>query len=74
VLAQSQKKRSIAADAESLRDGYHAFEPEDRIRWTNGDAAIPAELFQGVRGPCMLMLYLGGVTRYLDDGEERRVA
>ena len=74
VLAQPRKQRTIEVNADSLCDGWHAFEPEDGIRWTNGDASIPAELLQGIRGPCMLMLYLGCATQYLDVGKERRVA
>lgn len=48
--------------------GYHAFEPAESIRWTDGDAVLPVELFAGMNGPGMLMVKLGGSTQYLDDG------
>ena len=41
-----------------------------RFRWTNGDAAIPAELFAGAHGPCMLMLQLGATAHYIDEGNQ----
>lgn len=74
VLAQGGRQRTIAADAASLDDGYHAFEPETGIRWTTGDAAVPPALFAGINSPWMLMLYLGGRTQYRDDGLSIRVA
>lgn len=74
VLAQSQRRRAIEADAASLADGYHAFEPDNCIRWTDGNAVVPSELFAGVSGPSMLMLHLGGATKYLDDGASARAA
>ena len=41
VLAQARRQRAVEADATSLIDGYHVFEPANRIRWTDGDAAGP---------------------------------
>ncbi|HEY2617338.1 MAG TPA: Hint domain-containing protein [Acetobacteraceae bacterium] len=74
VLAQPRRRSTIDADAASLIDGYHAFEPDNGIRWTDGSATVPADLFTGMSGPCMLMLKLGGSTQYLDDGESARAA
>jgi hypothetical protein len=61
--------------SESLRhrllppiDGYHKCEAESGIRWTDGDAAVPAEPLFGIGGPCMLTLHLGAATQYIDDG------
>ena len=73
-LAGPTRRRTIEADAATLADGYHAFEPDNGIRWTDGDAAVPAALFAGMTCPCMLMLHLGGRTRYLDEGEAARAA
>ena len=50
VLAQARRQRAVEADAASLVDGYHAFEPDNGIRWTDGDAAVPPELFAGMSG------------------------
>ena len=55
-----------------LSDGYHAFEAANGIRWTDGDAAVPAELFAGMSGRGMLILEFGGTTQYLDEGSIRR--
>ncbi len=74
VLAQPRRCSVIEADAASLCDGFHAFEAADGIRWTDGDAAVPAELFADMNGPSMLLLHLGGATRYLDCGMSVRAA
>jgi hypothetical protein len=38
----------LVADAASLIDGFHAFEPDNGIRWgirwTDGDAAVPKDI------------------------------
>ena len=72
VLAQARRQRSIDAASASLIDGYYRFEAENGIRWTDGDAAVPAELLLGIGGPCMLTLHIGAATRYIDDGTELR--
>jgi hypothetical protein len=74
VLAQTGGEACIEADADELMDGCHVFEPDNGMRWTNGDAAIPAELFAGMSGPGKLMLQLRGSTRYIDEGTALRVA
>jgi hypothetical protein len=74
VLAQARRQRAIEADAASLADGYHAFEAQTGIRWTDGDAAVPAALFAGMSGPGLLMLQFGAMTRYPDEGIVYRAA
>jgi hypothetical protein len=74
VLAQGRHLNVLEADDAVLMDGYHEFEPEIGIRWTNGDAAIPSELFAATSGASTLMVYLGAATRYEDAGHVRRVA
>ncbi|HEY2617868.1 MAG TPA: Hint domain-containing protein, partial [Acetobacteraceae bacterium] len=68
VLAQARRQEAIEAGAASLTDGYHAFEPGNGIRWTDGDAAVSAELFANMRGSGMLIVHLAGAMEYLDDG------
>ena len=70
VLAQARRQRAIDAKDASLTDGFHKFEADQALRWTNGDAAIPAEMFSGAHGPCMLMLQLGATAQYIDDGNQ----
>ena len=55
-------------------DGFHAFEPDNGLRWTDGDAVVPAALFAGFNGPVEVVLQLGATTRYLDVGQSLRVA
>ena len=74
VLAEARRQRAIEAGAVSLTDGYHGFEASDGIRWTDGDAVVPAELFAGMSGPGMLMVQLGGATRYVAEGAICRAA
>jgi hypothetical protein len=73
-IAAARWRRAMDADAASLADGYHAYEPDNGVRWTNGNAAIPAELFSGMPGPATLKVVTGARTRYLDDGRIGRVA
>ena len=70
VLAQARRQRAIDAKDTSLTDGFHKFEADQALRWTNGDAAIPAGLFAGAHGPCMLMLQLGATAQYIDEGNQ----
>ena len=71
TLVQGARQRTLDADAASLDDGYHAFEADSRIRWTDGDAAIPAALFHGIDRFALLIVLLGGTTRYLEAGARR---
>jgi hypothetical protein len=68
VLAQPQRQRVLEASAASLAEGFHEFEPSNGIRWTDGDAAIPAELFAGMTRSAMLLVQLGAETCYVDHG------
>jgi hypothetical protein len=68
VLAQSSRQWAIEADAASLSDGFHAYETGNDIRWTNGDAAVQADLFAAMTGPGLLVVYLGCTTQYIDEG------
>jgi hypothetical protein len=74
VLAQTGQSRTMEANDVCLADGYHGFESDLGIRWTNGDAAVPDELFVGMMSPGRLSVFLGGSTRYADFGDVGRVA
>ena len=67
-VTQAARIRVADADDTRLTDGFHEFESINGFRWTDGDAAIPAELFAGLGGPLEVVLELGATTRYLDDG------
>jgi len=64
VLRQGARFRIIEAADPLLRDGFHAFEQEHGLRWTDGDAAIPVRVFAGFAGALELVLQLGAATRY----------
>jgi hypothetical protein len=68
VLAQPRRQQALDADAPALVDGWHTFEPNNGIRWTDGDAALPAALFAAMNGRAMLILHVGPPTSYVDDG------
>ncbi len=54
----------IDAGDERLVDGFHGYEADDRLRWTNGDAGLPTALFAGFGGPTELVLNLTGRMSY----------
>lgn len=58
----------IDADDRRLSDGFHAFEPNENARWTDGDACLPTALLEGGNAPIGLIIHLGCTTQYPDDG------
>jgi hypothetical protein len=74
TVSQGIRFRTIEAEDARLTDGFHEFEASEGIRWTDGDAAVPADLFDGFDGPFEIVLRLGGMTSYVDKGIIQRVA
>jgi hypothetical protein len=74
AAVQGRHHCTICADDVRLADGYHAFEPEPGIRWTDGDADVPRMLFHGKSGAITLLVHLGDSTQYAHEDEIRRVA
>jgi hypothetical protein len=64
VLRQGTRQRLIAATAPILADGFHLFESSNGLRWTDGDALVPAALFSGLLGWVELELHVDCCTRY----------
>ncbi len=64
VARQPRRLAMIPANDPGLSDGFHGYEPTGGIRWTNGDAVLPARLFHGFTGRIELELQLGPATRY----------
>ena len=64
ALRQGARFHVIGAAHALLSEGFYPFEEADGLRWTDGDAALPAALVPGSDGPMDLLLYLGGATRY----------
>jgi hypothetical protein len=74
VLRKGARFRIIDANDPRLLEGFHTFEPKNGFRWTDGNAILPRGLFDGFDGPCELVLHVAMTTRYVDDGDVRRVA
>ena len=75
VLIRRARMVAIEAADPMFTDGFHGFEADDAIRWTDGDALLPRELFRGHDGKLTLELHLRGATRYpLQDWPRTRAA
>jgi hypothetical protein len=67
MVSQRTRFRTLHADDPLLAEGFHAFEPDNGFRWTDGEAVLPAALFGGFTGPFELLLAVGCTTHYVDD-------
>lgn len=63
-LSQGTRFETLASSDVSLTEGFHAFESDGGLRWTDGDAALPASLFEDFDGPMELVLHVGCTTQY----------
>ena len=73
-VIQGRQIRMVEADDPALRDGFHPYECADHLRWTSGDAAVPAGLFNGLEGPVEVALTLAGQTLHIDEGASCQAA
>nr|WP_294529615.1 Hint domain-containing protein [uncultured Rhodopila sp.] len=64
AIRQETRFTIVAAKDGRLAEGFHALEPDSGLRWTNGDAVLPTELFDGFEGPMEVVLHIGCTTRY----------
>lgn len=74
MVTEAARVRVMDAENEKLTDGFHAFEPKDNFRWTDGDALLPAELFDDLTGPLDVTLHIACLASYVDTGLAQRVA
>jgi len=72
-VRQEARLRVTEAQDDRLADGFHAFESDNAFRWTDGEAAIPAEIYAGFAAPLDLVLHIGATTRYRADGPVQRM-
>jgi Hint domain len=63
-LSQGPKVTLVEADDARLADGFHLYESDGNLRWTNGDAQLPDELFSGFSRDFDVVLYVAATTRY----------
>ena len=64
-----QDARVVVFDAadERLTVGFHAYETDCGLRWTDGRAELPAEALARFGAGAEVVLRLGGATQYPDD-------
>jgi Hint domain len=74
VVRQGTRFRTFQADDTQMVEGFHAFEPDNGFRWTDGDALLPLDIFVGFTGPFELVLHIGETAQYIDDGACHRAA
>lgn len=73
-LRQGSREVVIGAEDPRLVEGFHPYEADCDLRWTNGFAALPVEAFADLdEGPVELAVLLGATTLYADDGSAVRV-
>ena len=71
VVRQDTKIATIAANDTCLKDGFHDYEEVDNLRWTDGFATVPAEVFSRFQGRIEIVLHLAGTTHYVLSRERR---
>jgi hypothetical protein len=74
VVRQGSRFRVIEAEDALLAEGFHPFEAANGLRWMDGNALLPAEMFAGFAGPKELVLDLAGTTQYLEVEPVQHVA
>jgi hypothetical protein len=67
MLRQPAEMRLIEAADGSLAEGFHRYEPDKLFRWTDGDALLPAALFDSVQGGFELELHIACRAHYMAD-------
>jgi hypothetical protein len=67
ALRQGGKFTLFDAADERLTVGFHAYEADGHLRWTNGYAELPAAVLAQFDKGAEVMLHLGGATQYPDE-------
>jgi hypothetical protein len=55
---------SIGWDADCLVSGFHAPEPAEMHRWTDGQAAVPSEFISSLYTGTTITLHINGMLPY----------
>lgn len=64
AVRQGTKFEIVLAKDVRLSDGFHAYEDAVNLRWTDGFAALPVDIFAQFSGGVEVVLTLAGTTRY----------
>jgi hypothetical protein len=68
VVRQGTRFRVVAARDDRLADGFHEYEPDHDLVWTDGDAGLPDALLAWLSGRGEVVLTIASTTRYIDEG------
>jgi hypothetical protein len=71
---QGAKLAMLDGSDPSLDEGFHPFEPDSGLRWTNGDALLPAAWLSAMDGSMELEVHIGCTTVYPLEGNHSRKA
>lgn len=74
IIRQATRFKVLKASDNLLIQGFHAFEINGGLRWTDGDAILPVEVFADFFGPIEVVIQVGGRTFYIEDDCIRDVA
>ncbi|MEJ0016382.1 MAG: Hint domain-containing protein [Acetobacteraceae bacterium] len=74
ALRQGTRFRLVEPQDPLLAEGFHAFEPDAALRWTDGDAALPMALLDGLEAPFELVLHVACTSLYPPQPALRLVA
>jgi hypothetical protein len=64
ILRQGSRAVTILAHDRRLTDGFQEYEASLDVRWTDGDAALPAGAFTAFTGAMEVVVQLGVSARY----------
>jgi hypothetical protein len=74
VVRAGSRFRIIDVTDDRLVHGFHGYEPNCDLRWTDGDADLPADVFKGFGCGVELVLLVCGTTQYRADERSSRIA
>jgi collagen type I alpha len=63
-LWHGARVRVVAASDPALAHGFHGYEPDEDVRWTDGNALLPPDWFTGPAAVTELELLTHGAMRY----------
>jgi Hint domain len=74
TVVAGARHRVIEAADDRLCDGFHSYEPALDLRWTDGDAVLPADPFNGFDLATAMIVQIAGTAQYVATPKPRKVA
>jgi hypothetical protein len=72
-LWQGARLRLLEAADPALEKGFHGFEPDEGLRWTDGSALLPLAFFTGIDGSSELEVLTCGAMHYPLTADEAKL-